>query len=68
MAEHVECALLRGLSGAFWCKSTRSGDNGGACVEVATNIPDLVAVRDFKHIDGPALHFEHRAWLCSQPP
>ncbi|MBQ1035107.1 DUF397 domain-containing protein [Micromonospora sp. C81] len=56
------------LSGAFWCKSTPSGDNGGACVEVATDIPDLVAVRDSEHIDGPALRFEHRAWLCSQPP
>ncbi|MEU7656060.1 DUF397 domain-containing protein [Micromonospora taraxaci] len=51
------------LTGAVWRKSTRSGDNGGDCVEVATNVPDLVAVRDSKHIDGPALRFEHRSWL-----
>ncbi|MEU7841344.1 DUF397 domain-containing protein [Micromonospora sp. NPDC049114] len=51
------------LTGAVWRKSTRSGDNGGDCVEVATNMPGLVAVRDSKHLDGPALRFEHRAWL-----
>ncbi|MGW1449420.1 DUF397 domain-containing protein [Micromonospora sp. NPDC002411] len=51
------------LTGAVWRKSTRSGDNGGNCVEVATNLPDLVVVRDSKHIDGPAIRFEHRAWL-----
>ncbi|MEU5668911.1 DUF397 domain-containing protein [Micromonospora sp. NPDC047762] len=51
------------LTGAVWRKSTRSGDNGGNCVEVATNVPGVVAVRDSKHIDGPTLCFEHRAWL-----
>ncbi|MGW5558190.1 DUF397 domain-containing protein [Micromonospora sp. NPDC003944] len=51
------------LTGAAWRKSTRSGDNGGNCVEVATNVPGMVAVRDSKDGDGPALRFEHRAWL-----
>ncbi|MEV1108189.1 DUF397 domain-containing protein [Micromonospora sp. NPDC049751] len=50
------------LTGAAWRKSTRSGDNGGACVEVATNIPDIVAVRDSKDPAGPALTFHPTAW------
>ena len=50
------------LTGAAWRKSTRSGDNGGACVEVATNLPSIVAVRDSKDPDGPALAFVPHAW------
>ncbi|MDG4781953.1 DUF397 domain-containing protein [Micromonospora sp. WMMD961] len=51
------------LTGAVWRKSTRSGDNGGNCVEVATNVAKLVAVRDSKHIDGPVLRFERHVWV-----
>ncbi|MCX5115969.1 DUF397 domain-containing protein [Micromonospora sp. NBC_00362] len=50
------------LAGAVWRKSTRSGDNGGACVEVADNLPGLVAVRDSKDPAGPALTFLPAAW------
>ncbi|WFE48372.1 DUF397 domain-containing protein [Verrucosispora sp. WMMD1129] len=50
------------LTGAVWRKSTRSGDNGGNCVEVATNLPGLVAVRDSKDPTGPALTFSPAAW------
>ncbi|WP_433112519.1 DUF397 domain-containing protein [Micromonospora sp. CA-246542] len=50
------------LTGALWRKSTRSGDNGGACVEVATNLPGVVAVRDSKDQAGPALTFHPTAW------
>jgi Domain of unknown function (DUF397) len=49
------------LSRAVWRKSTRS-NNGGACVEVARNLPDIVAVRDSKHRDGPVLIFASREW------
>jgi hypothetical protein len=49
------------LSRAEWRKSTRS-NNGGACVEVARNLPGVVAVRDSKHRDGPALIFAPREW------
>jgi hypothetical protein len=35
------------LSGAVWYKATASQDNGG-CVEVAANLPGIVAVRDSK--------------------
>lgn len=36
------------LSRAVWHKSTFSNGNGGNCVEVARNLPDIVAVRDSK--------------------
>jgi hypothetical protein len=35
------------LSQAIWRKATLSSQNGG-CVEVAGNLPDVVAVRDSK--------------------
>jgi len=50
------------LTGARWRKSTRSGDNGGNCVEVADNLPGLVAVRDSKDPDGAALILSPTAW------
>ncbi|WP_431907685.1 DUF397 domain-containing protein [Micromonospora carbonacea] len=50
------------LSGARWRKSTRSAGNGGECVEVADNLPGIVAVRDSKDPAGPALTFTPAAW------
>ncbi|MEV7327716.1 DUF397 domain-containing protein [Micromonospora sp. NPDC093244] len=50
------------LSNAIWRTSTRSGDNGGNCVEVATNLPGVVPVRDSKDRRGPALLFPPAAW------
>lgn len=50
------------LADAKWRKSTRSGSNGGDCVEVADNLPNLVAVRDSKDPAGPALTFSPNAW------
>jgi hypothetical protein len=50
------------LTGARWRKSTRSGNNGGACVEVADNLSSVVAVRDSKDPSGPALVFDPPAW------
>ncbi|WFE22215.1 DUF397 domain-containing protein [Solwaraspora sp. WMMD937] len=45
----------------FWRKSTRS--NGQAmCVEVATNVPATVLVRDSKDPAGPALTFSPAGW------
>jgi Domain of unknown function (DUF397) len=49
------------LSRAAWRKSSYS-NNGGACVEVATNIPGFVAVRDSKDPSGPSLVFSSDAW------
>lgn len=50
------------LNGARWRKSTRSSGNGGNCVEVADNLPDVVGVRDSKDPAGPALTFTPTAW------
>ena len=45
-----------------WRKSTRSGTNGGSCVEVADNQPGRVYVRDTKDRDGGTLAFSSAAW------
>ncbi|MFE9475254.1 DUF397 domain-containing protein [Streptomyces griseofuscus] len=37
-------------------------NTGGECVEVARNVPDVVAVRDSKTPDGPLLRLDLRAW------
>ncbi|MFC0862873.1 DUF397 domain-containing protein [Sphaerimonospora cavernae] len=50
------------LSAAVWRKSSRSSDNGGQCVEVAANLPGVVAVRDSKDPDGPKLLFTPAEW------
>lgn len=48
------------LAGAVWRKSTRSGS--GDCVEVAKNLPGIVAVRDTKNRDGETLVFTDTEW------
>ncbi|MFC6021296.1 DUF397 domain-containing protein [Plantactinospora solaniradicis] len=45
-----------------WRKATRSNSNGGACIEVADNLPGRVLVRDSKDQRGPALTFGPNAW------
>lgn len=50
------------LVGAVWRKSTRSGSTGGDCVEIAANLPDVVAVRDSKDPAGPVLTVSHAAF------
>ncbi|WFE59090.1 DUF397 domain-containing protein [Micromonospora sp. WMMD712] len=50
------------LTGARWRKSARSGNNSGACVEVADNLPGRVLVRDSKDRDGAVLAFTPSAW------
>ncbi|NJP31571.1 DUF397 domain-containing protein [Micromonospora thermarum] len=50
------------LTRARWRTSTRSSSNGGACVEVADNLPDVVLVRDTKDRDGGTLAFTPAAW------
>lgn len=46
---------------ATWRKSTRSGGNGGNCVEVAT-AGDHIGVRDSKNPDGPVLIVSPADW------
>jgi hypothetical protein len=50
------------LTRAEWRKSSRSGDNGGNCVEVARNLPGIVAVRDSKNLSGPVLIVSRDEW------
>ncbi|MEW1586119.1 DUF397 domain-containing protein [Micromonospora vinacea] len=50
------------MTGARWRKSTKSGNNGGSCVEVADNVPGVVLVRDTKDRDGGTLTFGSVAW------
>ena len=49
------------LSRAEWRKSSYSSQNG-ACVEVTRNLPGIVAVRDSKNPDGPALIVSGDEW------
>ncbi len=50
------------LSRANWRKSSHSGGNGGQCVEVARNLPDVVVVRDSKARQAGTLVFSRAAW------
>ncbi|MGW0506271.1 DUF397 domain-containing protein [Micromonospora sp. NPDC003241] len=50
------------MTDAQWRKSSKSGSNGGDCVEIADNLPGVVAVRDSKDPTGPALVFGPAAW------
>ena len=53
--------MTRDLRGAEWRKSTYSGDTGN-CVEVASNMPGVFAVRDSKVPTGPALIVTPGEW------
>lgn len=50
------------LPGATWRKSSYSSGSGGACVEVAANLPGVVAIRDSKHPAGGAHLVERSAF------
>ena len=45
-----------------WQKSSYSGNGGADCVEVARNLPRVVAVRDSKDPHGPVLTIEPAGW------
>lgn len=53
---------MEDVTGARWRKSSYSNGSGsGACVEAAQT-PAVVAVRDSKNPDGPALTFLPGQW------
>jgi hypothetical protein len=53
---------MTNLTDADWRKSSYSGNNGGNCVEVAANLPGVVAIRDSKDPDGGVLVFAMPEW------
>ncbi|POX64286.1 DUF397 domain-containing protein [Streptomyces sp. Ru62] len=50
------------LSRALWFKSSYSNEDGGNCLEVASNIPGVIPVRDSKLPHGPVLLLHPTAW------
>ena len=46
-----------------WKKSSRSGGNGGQCVEVRQN-DETMQVRDSKDRSGPILTFTRDEWIA----
>jgi len=52
------------LSRADWRKASYSSTNGGNCVEIAGNLPGIVAVRDSKDPGGPVLGFGPAEWAA----
>ena len=49
------------LNEAVWRKAGKSTESGN-CVEVALNLPGVVAMRDSKDPGGPALTFTRAEW------
>lgn len=45
-----------------WRKASYSTTNGGGCVEVAADLPELVAIRDSKDPHGPVLMIDPADW------
>ena len=56
----MRSTMEQDLATAEWGKSSFSG--GGNCVEVARNLPGIVAVRDSKNPHGPALVISRTGW------
>jgi Domain of unknown function (DUF397) len=50
------------LSQAVWRKSSYSSSTGQNCVEVATNLPGIVTVRDSTDPSGPELLVSPGSW------
>ncbi|QLH24228.1 DUF397 domain-containing protein [Streptomyces sp. Rer75] len=47
---------------AFVFRKSSHSNPFDECVEVATNMPDAVAIRDSKHPGGPILRLAPAAW------
>jgi hypothetical protein len=52
------------LSQAQWRKATRSGSANGGCVEIASNLPDVIAIRDSKRPEDGARLVDRAAFAA----
>ena len=54
------------LTGATWRKASASNANGGGCFELATagDAGEVIALRDSKDPEGPALFFTRHELAC----
>lgn len=50
------------LSQFMWRKSSYSQGQGSDCVEVASNVPGVIGVRDSKDPEGGAHLVAHEGW------
>ena len=51
---------------SFRYRKSSYSDKEGECVEVATNIPTTIAVRDSKNPNGSSLHLNPTTWTAFQ--
>ncbi|MEV0226177.1 DUF397 domain-containing protein [Streptomyces sp. NPDC050704] len=50
----------------FQYRKSSYSDSVNECVEIATNIPTTIAIRDSKHPAGPSLHIRPTTWTAFQ--
>lgn len=46
----------------FEYRKSSYSDQAAECVEIATNIPTTIAIRDSKYPTGPAVHVPAASW------
>ncbi|GAA3815943.1 DUF397 domain-containing protein [Streptomyces phyllanthi] len=51
---------------AFKYRKSSYSDPVAECVEIATNIPTTIAIRDSKNPTGPSLHVQPTTWTSFQ--
>ncbi|MFE9764482.1 DUF397 domain-containing protein [Streptomyces sp. NPDC005808] len=49
---------------AFQYRKSSYSNAEHECVEIATNIPTTIAIRDSKHPTGPSLHLTPTTWTA----
>ncbi|MFJ8935944.1 DUF397 domain-containing protein [Streptomyces sp. NPDC102365] len=49
---------------AFQYRKSTYSDSLAECVEIATNIPTTIAIRDSKHAAGPSLRIRPTTWTA----
>ncbi len=52
------------LSEAVWQKAARSASHNGGCVEIASNLPGVVGIRDSKRPDDGAHVADRQAFAA----